>query len=58
MERKGKRERKKERRKGVLDWAGNPRRRLLTLLMPLLIKLGHILELKGRDWIVCVHRGK
>ena len=49
---------KKERRKGVLDWAGNPRRRLLTLLMPLLIKLGHILELKGRDWIVHVYTGE
>ena len=57
-ERGERRERKKERRKGVLDWAGNPRRRLLTLLMPLLIKLGHILELKGRDWIVHVYTGE
>ena len=57
-ERGKRRERKKGEEKGVLDWAGNPRRRLLTLLMPLLIKLGHILELKGRDWIVHVYTGE
>ena len=28
-----------------MGWAGNPRRLLLTLLMPLLIKLGNIMEL-------------